>query len=72
MSASVLFAGGIAGPMEERAYAKVCVWCDIPHFMSPTDRQLHEQGAQTSHGMCPAAEARMDAELERALEAPCQ
>ena len=32
---------------------RVCVWCDPPHEIEPGDPD-----APTSHGMCPAAEAR--------------
>ncbi|GMV07385.1 MAG: hypothetical protein AMXMBFR53_36600 [Gemmatimonadota bacterium] len=61
-----LFAGGVAGATETRVVARVCCWCDVPHFLTPTDRQAREQGAPASHGMCPAAGARVMGELARA------
>lgn len=69
---STAFALGIAGPREADVFARICLWCDIPHPLKPVDRQLLDQGAQVTHCMCPAAGARLDSELERAREAACR
>lgn len=65
---SRLVAGGPVGGIEEPAHARVCRWCDIPHPIGLVDRQLLDQDAQITHGMCEAAEARLNAELARAIE----
>ena len=55
-----LIAGGVAGPIEDRIVAQVCVWCPIPHPITDTDRQALAQGATASHGMCERARAVME------------
>ena len=76
MSDRALFVLGIAGPREADVFARICVWCDIPHPIGAVDRQLVDQGVRVTHGMCEDAELRLDVELERALErrseSPCR
>jgi hypothetical protein len=60
-----LFAGGVAGPIEDRIVAHVCCYCPVPHPITDTDRQALAQGATASHGMCALARAVFDRDLNR-------
>jgi len=54
---------GMAGEIRETP-ARLCVWCRVPHWITPEDRVRDMAGAPTSHGMCDAAAAAMEKGLE--------
>ncbi len=54
---------GRAGEITE-VPARVCCFCERPHFITAEDRIRRAAGAPVSHGICDAASEKMLASLE--------